>query len=111
MSGGNGLKSIIYDLLPDEPPGITYEQIMEALEAIGISRDYRTLQKTIHYLRSGNHVRCDGRAPKRLWRGPEVAEPKPYYRAEPRPAWTRPGPELLRECHAAREEIRQAMKR
>jgi hypothetical protein len=105
----NGLRSIIFDLLPDEPPGITYDQLAEALEAIDISRDYRTLQKAVHLLRCDNQLRDSGGKPKRFWRGPTIAAPRPYYRSDPRPDWSRVGDWLLQECRLGREEIRKAL--
>ena len=107
----NGMKSVIYDLLPARLPGITLDELMERIESAGLQHSESAVQKVLHQLRCDNALRSDGRQPSHYWRGPTAAEPKPYYREGPRPWWTRPGPDLLRECHAARDEIRGELKR
>jgi hypothetical protein len=112
MTPNNGLRSIIYDLLPDHKPGMTYSDLRLALETTtGVKRSYKSVGKVIHFMRCADQIRDDGQNPKHFWRGPKVAQPRPYCRAEPRAWWTRPSAELLAECRVGREEIRSALKR
>jgi hypothetical protein len=105
------LKRVVWEILPEQRPGMTYEQILMRLEEIGRETSSKTLQVNLCILRNANSLRDDGKKPRRYWRGPLETPMAVYYRSGPRPAWTYPDRDLLAECREGRREIVEAMRR
>jgi hypothetical protein len=105
-----GIKHDIFRVLPNDPPGVTIDWLMRALEDADAACSYGSMRMTISLMRSDNSIREDRSRPRHYWRGPVAVVARPYHRAEARPFWTRPGPELLEQCRLGRHEIQLALK-
>lgn len=103
MSARNGLRGVIFDMLPDSKPGLTYEQIEDALFAKGNGRSHTVVAKVLYLLRKEGKLNDDGKKPRRYWGGVKVTPD--------RPVWTFPGPQLLALCRAGRDEIERALRK
>ena len=107
---GRDMKAVIWRLLPESPPGLTFAAILDELYLAGSATKVETLSSNLCLLRKLNALRedCTERR-RRYWRGPFDPGPKPCVTV--RPAWSYPDVRLLAEAHAAREEIRSALRR
>lgn len=67
--GQPSLRVLIWTLLPAEGPGLTREEICQAVADTGRVMMGQTLDLTMTNLRSISALRSDARVPRRYWRG------------------------------------------
>jgi hypothetical protein len=103
------MKAVIWRLLPEGPPGVTFTDLLNEIYVSGSDIKGSTLHANFCLLRELNGLRESGTRPNRYWRGPFDPGPKPNITG--RPPWSFPDARLLAEAHAARDEIRRALKR